>query len=317
MPQLKNIIYAQDFDRATLELIFEEAKMMEYRLKRNDKSLRNILEDKTMAVLFYEPSTRTRLSFEMAMINLGGRVIGTENAGQFSSKAKGESLEDTIKVITGYHGVNVVVLRYNKEGGAERAQTFSTVPVINAGDGPGQHPTQAFLDLYTIWKKFGRIDNLNITMLGDLLNSRTVRSLCYCLAKMGLNNRVNFVSPKETRMRDDIKEYLDKYEVKWSEHDHFCDIIEQCDVFYQTRVQKERFQDEPILYETVSEAAKNLIITPEVVQRMKKEAIIMHPLPRVNEISYAVDKDPRAFYFEQSKNGLYVRMAILKLLLCD
>jgi len=272
-----------------------------------------LLDGKIMASLFYEPSTRTRLSFEAAMKRLGGEVISTENAKEFSSKAKGESLEDSIRVISGY--ADVIVLRYYKEGGAERAAAFSEgVPIINAGDGIGQHPTQALLDLFTIKKKFGRIEGLEIAMVGDLVNGRTVRSLSYFLAKHYPKNTIHFVSPEATRMRDDIKSYLDKYKVKWFETKDFREILSRLDVLYQTRVQKERFSKSEI-FDQVERESKKLSIRKSTLQYMKPEAIIMHPLPRLGEISYAVDKDPRAHYFQQARNGLYVRMALLKMIL--
>lgn len=308
MKKLNSIIDAQQFNKPTIELIFKTAEEMEKWPKTD------LLTGKVMANLFYEPSTRTRLSFEMAMINLGGKVVGTENAREFSSAAKGESLEDTIRTISGY-GVDIIVLRYNKKGGAKRAQKSSPVPVINAGDGTGQHPTQALLDLYTIKNQFGKIENLNIAMVGDLMNGRTVRSLCYLLAKHYPNNHIRFISPKQTRIKDDIKKYLDKFNVRWSEHDIFGSLLNKLDVIYQTRVQKERFQDDKEVYNQVFEASKKLIIHDGVVNKMKSTSIIMHPLPRVNEISHNVDKNVRAKYFNQAQNGLFVRMALLKLIL--
>ncbi|MFC1756484.1 aspartate carbamoyltransferase [Patescibacteria group bacterium] len=230
MKKLKGVIKAQQFDKKTIEKIFETANHME------SVFAEKMLEGKIMATLFYEPSTRTRLSFESAMTRLGGRVIGTENAGEFSSKAKGESLEDSIRVISSY--ADVIILRYHKKGGAERAQKFSSVPIINAGDGPGQHPTQALLDLYTVKKCFGKIEKLKIALIGDLKNGRTVRSLCYFLAKHYSDNHIYFVSPKQTQMKKDIKNYLDKNNVKWEEKDNLKSIVSEVDVFYQTRVQE-------------------------------------------------------------------------------
>jgi len=308
MPQLDSVISSQQFDKPMIDTVFQVAGEMEL------EAPPDLLIHKIMAALFYEPSTRTRLSFEIAMAKLGGDIVGTENAREFSSAAKGESLEDTIRTINQY-GVDVIVLRYNKEGGAERAQRFSDAPVINAGDGPGQHPTQALLDLYTIQKRFGTVDGLNIALVGDLTNGRTVRSLSYFLAKHYKVGRVYLVSPSQTRMRQDIKDYFNKYDLPWEETDRLDDILPELDVLYQTRVQKERFADEPKVYEEVMTAGERLNITAETSAGMKKESIIMHPLPRVAEISYVVDKDPRAIYFEQAQNGLFIRMALLKLLL--
>lgn len=310
MPMLTSVINSQQFDKPTIDTVFRTAREME------QEAPPDLLKNKIMAALFYEPSTRTRLSFEIAMAKLGGRIVGTENAREFSSAAKGESLEDTIRTINQYQ-VDVIVLRYNKEGGAERAQRFSNVPVINAGDGPGQHPTQALLDLYTIQKRFGQVDGLNIALVGDLINGRTVRSLSYFLAKHYKVNRVYMVSPTQTRMRQDIKDYFNKYGIDWEETDRLDEVLPELDVVYQTRVQKERFAEDPKEYEEVMTAGERLNITTETLERMKKEAIVMHPLPRVTEISYNVDKDPRAIYFEQAQNGLFIRMALLKLLLID
>ena len=307
MKKLPGVIDAQQFDSRTLEKIFSLASEME------KGKFSQILKDKIITSLFYEPSTRTRLSFEAAAKRLGGEVIGTENAKEFSSKAKGESLEDSVRVISAY--CDVIVLRYHKEGGAERASKFSRVPIINAGDGTGQHPTQALLDLYTIKKEFGQIKGLKIAMVGDLMNGRTVRSLCYFLAKHFPNNMIYFVSPEKTRMKEDIKKYLDKYNVKWEEKINLKDIIKSVDVVYQTRVQKERFRDDRETYAQVMRESEKLIINKEMADIMKDNSIIMHPLPRITEISYDVDKNKRARYFEQAKNGLYVRMALLKMIL--
>lgn len=303
------VIKAQQFDKETLEAVFKIAKEMKAG-HFNQETLRN----KTMVALFYEPSTRTRLSFEMAMLKLGGKVIGTENAREFSSAAKGEILEDTIRVIGGYEP-HVIVLRYHEEGGAERAHRSSPIPIINAGDGIGQHPTQALLDLFTIKEKFGRIDGLDIALVGDLANGRTVRSLCYFLAKHYPNNRVHLVSPEQTRMRDDVKKYLGKYGVSYHELDELDKVLPVANVIYQTRVQRERFKDNHALFKEVTKASEKLAITRTVARRMKKDAIIMHPLPRVTELSRAVDSNPRAFYFQQAQNGLFIRMALLQMVI--
>jgi aspartate carbamoyltransferase catalytic subunit len=308
MKKLFGVIESQQFDQQTLNEIFRIAAEMET-MRSSD-----LLKGKIMASLFYEPSTRTRLSFEAAMSRLGGHVISTENAQQFSSKAKGESLEDSIRVISAY--CDVIVLRYHKEGGATRAQKFSKVPVINAGDGKGQHPTQALLDLYTIIKAFGKISGLTIAMVGDLANGRTVRSLSYLLAKHYSDNKIFFVSPSQTRMGDDVKQYLTSCKIAWEETDDLKTVAPCADVVYQTRVQRERFQhSDSATYEQVIKESERFNINSETLASMKKTSIIMHPLPRVTEISYTVDSDPRARYFEQAENGLYVRMALLKMML--
>jgi len=306
MPKLIGVIDAQQFNKRTLEVVFRIAKEMEK--TRN----RSMLAGKILISLFYEPSTRTRFSFESAMLRLGGNVISTENAREFSSAAKGESLEDSIRVTSGYG--DVIVLRYHKEGGAKKAQNISSIPVINAGDGTGQHPTQAILDLYTITKIFGHFKGLRIAMMGDLANGRTVRSLCYFIAKHYPDNEILFISPKETRMRDDIKAYLDRYNVHWEEHSKLTTIIGDADIFYQTRIQQERFKNKRTL-KKVQKTAKELYITAKKLSFMKKDAIIMHPLPHLKEIGKGVDENPRARYFEQAQNGLYVRMALLKMIL--
>lgn len=309
MRKLEGVIHAQQFDRETLEAVFTIADEM----KKNPNP--ELLKGKIMGNIFYEPSTRTRWSFEIAMLKLGGQCISTESAGIFSSAAKGESLEDTIRVLSGYP-IDLITLRYNKKGGAERAAKFSRVPVINAGDGTGQHPTQALLDLYTIRQKYPKISGLKIAMAGDLANGRTVRSLCYFLAKHFPDNEIYFFSPEAVKMQDDIKEYLDKHGAKWQELFEITpEIVGQMNVIYQTRIQKERFKENMSLFEEVSKASEMFVIDEDFVEQMDKKGIILHPLPRVNEIAYAVDKDPRAYYFQQAWNGVYIRMALLKMIL--
>jgi len=307
MKKLSGVIRAQQFSERTVKKIFSIAEQME------SSPPADLLKGKLMVSLFYEPSTRTRLSFESAMKRLGGGVIGTENAKDFSSKAKGESLEDSVRVASNY--ADVIVLRYHKKGGAKRAQNFSRVPIVNAGDGIGQHPTQALLDLYTIKKYFGKIKGLKIAMVGDLANGRTVRSLCYFLAKHFPSNKVYFVSPKKTRMKNDIKRYLDCHDVKWTETYELTQILPKVDVVYQTRVQEERFKKKQSVYKQIVRDSKKLIINKKSLRLMKPNAIIMHPLPRIAEISYDVDNDKRAIYFEQARNGVFIRMALLKMIL--
>jgi len=308
MKMLNGVVRAQQFDKATVEKIFAIAKEMENNVPPD------LLNGKIMASLFYEPSTRTRFSFELAMLKLGGKVVSTENAREFSSAAKGETLEDSIRTINQY-GVDVIVLRYNKKGGAKRAQKFSKAPIINAGDGPGQHPTQALLDLYTIKKHQGKLEGLNIALVGDLANGRTVRSLCYFLAKHYPSNVVYLVSPEQTKMKSDIKNYMDKYGLAWNETDNLEFILPRLDIIYQTRVQKERFNKNTTLYDQALEATDKLAITDESLKQMKETVGIMHPLPRNDEIRYSVDKNPRAIYFAQVHNGLFIRMALLKMIL--
>ena len=264
----------------------------------------DILKNKKMVGLFYEPSTRTRLSFEMAMSYLGGQVFSTENAKESSSAVKGETIEDTMKVLQGY-GADVIVLRHYEDGFAAQAAKVSKVAVINAGDGKNQHPTQTVCDLYTIKEKFGQIDGLKIAMVGDLANYRSVRSLCFALAKFK-KIKIYFVSPDGHAIRDDVKEYLKKCGIWFKELSDLKKVLPLVDVVYQTRIQKER---------GISFDNTNFVIDKKILGLMKKDAIIMHPLPRVNEISPEVDADPRAYYFKQAENGLYVRMALLKMML--
>jgi aspartate carbamoyltransferase catalytic subunit len=261
-----------------------------------------------MAALFYEPSTRTRLSFESAMLRLGGRTMGTENAREFSSAAKGETLEDSIRIVSGY--ADVIVLRHAEEGAARRAAAVSDVPVINAGDGPGQHPTQALLDVYTIRDELGRLDGIRVALVGDLANGRTARSLVYLLSKYR-DIEVFFVAPPAVAMRQDIKSHLDEHRVRWQETSDLDQVLSQVDVVYQTRIQKERFEDDAA-YQAVKGVYR---IDASVMKRLAPGAILLHPLPRVDEIAPEVDADPRAAYFRQARNGVQIRMALLDMVL--
>ena len=293
-----HVIEAQQFDRAELERLFEIAD-------RCESDTTKPLQGKILASLFYEPSTRTRLSFESAMMRLGGNVITTENAKEFSSAIKGETLEDSIRVVSGY--ADVIVLRHFEIGTAERAATVSRVPVINAGDGAGQHPTQALLDLYTLKRELGRIDGVRIAMTGDLKNGRTVRSLCYLLGKYdGIH--IDLVSPAELKIGDDIKEYLKRHDISFTEHEHFEAVLPTIDALYQTRIQKERFLTE----EDYFRFKGRYVLTRANTESMKQGAIILHPLPRVDEISPELDDLPKAAYFRQAQYGVLVRMALLK-----
>lgn len=305
--QLEDVIEAQQFDREILHAIFEVAQEMEKIEKNSAKS--DILKGYLMATLFYEPSTRTRLSFESAMKRLGGEVLTTENAREFSSAAKGETLEDTIRTVEGYS--DIIVMRHFESGAAKRAAATAGIPIVNAGDGPGQHPTQALLDIYTIEREIGKLDGIKVGLVGDLAYGRTVRSLAYLLAKY-LDVKIYFVSPDVVKMKDDIKNYLTSKGVKWEESADLMEVASKCDVVYQTRIQKERFGQRIDLYE---EARGKYVVNLDVLGVMQKHAVVMHPLPRLDEITIDVDVDPRAAYFRQAKNGLYIRMALLKLLL--
>jgi aspartate carbamoyltransferase catalytic subunit len=302
--KLRHVIESRQFSRTLLEDLFARAD----EIKREPHRFMGRLAGQVMAALFYEPSTRTRLSFEAAMLRLGGQTMGTDNAREFSSAAKGETLEDTIQIVSGYS--DVIVLRHNEEGAAKRAAAVSGVPIINAGDGPGQHPTQALLDLYTIRAELGRIDGVKVAMVGDLANGRTVRSLAYLLSKFK-DIQLWFVAPPQVAMRDDLKAHLDEHGIPWIETPDLDSVLPEVDVVYQTRIQKERFTD-PDAYNALKGVYR---IDRSSLARMRKYAVLMHPLPRVDEIAPEVDDDPRAAYFRQARNGLHIRMALLDRLL--
>ncbi|MFQ6641937.1 hypothetical protein Gotur_014982 [Gossypium turneri] len=256
--ELDDVIEAQQFDRETLNAIFEVAKEME-NIEKNSP---------------------------------GSQI-----------------LKDTIRTVEGYS--DIIVMRHFESGAAKRAAASAGIPIINAGDGPGQHPTQALLDVYTIEREIGKLDGIRVGLVGDLANGRTVRSLAYLLAKYQ-DVKIYFVSPDVVKMKDDIKEYLTSRRVEWEESGDLMEVASKCDVVYQTRIQRERFGERIDLYE---EARGKYIVDENVLKVMQKHAVVMHPLPRLDEITVDVDADPRAAYFRQAKNGLYIRMALLKLLL--
>eukprot|EP00899_Mesostigma_viride_P001872 jgi/Mesvir1/11686/Mv00078-RA.1 len=301
-----HVVEAQQFSPESLNDLFVVAREME---KISPRKPCKILDGYVMATLFYEPSTRTRLSFESAMTRLGGHVLTTENAREFSSAAKGETLEDSIRTVQAYS--DVIVLRHFESGAAYRAALVADIPIISAGDGPGQHPTQALLDLYTIQKEIGRLDHIKIGLVGDLANGRTVRSLIYLLAKFP-KPIFYFVAPDVVAMKEDIKEYLTELGHPFHEVQNLAEVASEVDVIYQTRIQKERFGDKPWDYE---KARGKFIVDNYILSCMRKDAIVMHPLPRVDEIKIECDTDPRAAYFRQAQNGLFIRMALLKSLL--
>ncbi|NLV17960.1 MAG: aspartate carbamoyltransferase [Bacteroidetes bacterium] len=264
--------------------------------------VQKLLEGKVIATLFFEPSTRTRLSFESAINKLGGKIVGFTDASS-SSVTKGESLHDTIRMVSSYS--DLIVMRHPIEGSARYASEVASVPVINAGDGANQHPTQTMLDLYSIRKTQGTLDNLNIFMVGDLKYGRTVHSLMMAMSRW--NTVFNFIAPEELKMPDEFKLYLDNLGLKYYEHSDFNDIISKADIIYMTRVQKERFSD-PIDYEKV----KNIyVLRNSMLENTKPTMRILHPLPRVNEISPDVDSNPKAYYFKQALNGVFTRQAII------
>lgn len=296
--RLRHVISARQFDPQILRKLFA----LTDKIKKGQYN-KNSLKGKIMATLFYEPSTRTRLSFETAMIRLGGSIITTESASEFSSAIKGETLEDTIRIVTGYS--DVIILRHFMPGAAEIAANFTQVPLINAGDGNREHPTQALLDLYTIFSKFPNTP-VTVAMMGDLLNGRTIHSLSRLLSLYPEIKQV-FISPKVLAIPQDLKDELVAKHINFTEIEDMKDGVKNADVIYQTRIQKERFKSK----NEYQKYFGKYIIDKNTLRHLKKNAILMHPLPRVNEITQAVDTDSRAVYFQQAQNGLFVRMALL------
>jgi aspartate carbamoyltransferase catalytic subunit len=302
----KDIISVKQFSRADLEYVFGVAHEMHGMVDRVGTF--DLLKGKILANLFYEPSTRTSSSFTAAMERLGGSVIPI-NEVKYSSVAKGESLPDTIRTLECY--ADVIVLRHPETGSAAIAAQAAHKPVINAGDGTGEHPTQALLDTFTIFEELGggQIDGMTVTMLGDLKYGRTVHSLARLLSLY--NVKLNYVSPEILRMPKEVMDEVGAKGIPQKEFDALEKILPETDVLYVTRVQKERFED-PAAYEGVR---GSFVVNPEIMRAAKKEMIVMHPLPRVGEISPDFDEDPRAAYFRQMEYGLYVRMALLAMVL--
>ena len=301
----KNILSVRQFSRTDLEYCFGVAHEMRIMVERVGTF--DLLKGKILANLFYEPSTRTSSSFLAAMQRLGGAVIPISEV-RYSSVAKGESLPDTVRTLGCY--ADVIVIRHPEVGSAALAAEHARKPVINAGDGAGEHPTQALLDTFTIREELGRLDNLSLTMLGDLKYGRTVHSLARLLTQFkGIT--LHYVSPQALRMPPDVMEEVGAKGIPQTEHTGLDGVLPETDVLYVTRVQKERFSD-PAAYDKVKNA---YVITPQVMTAAKKEMIVMHPLPRITEISLEFDSDPRAAYFRQMEYGLYVRMALLAMVL--
>jgi len=296
----RNIISIRDFSKTELLYVINIARKLE---KEYDP---NILNKHVLATLFFEPSTRTRLSFSSAMSRLGGKVIGFDNPDSTSVK-KGESLRDTIKTVEGY--ADIIVMRHPVDGAARFASEISKIPIINAGDGINQHPTQTLLDLYTIKKSFGKLEDLNIGFVGDLKYGRTVHSLAHALSHF--NAKMFFVSPSQLKMPEDHLEELKERGIKYKEESEITKIKNKIDILYMTRIQKERFPD-PIEYQKLKGCYK---IDEEFLEKTREKLKIMHPLPRVDEISPDMDSHEKAIYFEQAHNGVIVRMALLALLL--
>ena len=296
-------ILSQQFTPEFLEEVFTLAD----EIRANPENYTDVLRGKVVATLFYEPSTRTRLSFESAIARLGGAVISTENAREASSASKGETIEDTIRIISMY--ADMIVMRHYEDDASLKALATVSVPLINAGSGRSQHPTQALLDAYTIWREHGRLENLHISVVGDLLHGRTCDSLVYVLAKFKRNS-FGFVAPENCLLKEDLKQHLQENAVPFDEHQSIEEVIQDTDVLYMTRVQKERFEDE----EEYKKASGQYVLTGELASQMKDDAIILHPLPRVDEIAIEADIDSHARYFEQAQNGLWARMALLAIL---
>jgi aspartate carbamoyltransferase catalytic subunit len=294
---VNHIISIHDLERSEIDSILDEAATIQA-LQYNDTALKG----KILALLFFEPSTRTRMSFDAAMARLGGTSIGIDSV-EASSMAKGETLADTVRVVSGY--ADAIVLRHPKEGAARLASEFSTVPVINAGDGAGQHPSQTLLDLYTIRQSMP-LDDIQVGLLGDLRYGRTAHSLAHALSLYGVT--IHTISPKGLELPSAILEELTRAGTQVVEHDDVSGIISSLDVLYVTRIQRERFPDSASYFQVAS----SYRITPELLSGVKQRLIVLHPLPRLDEIDPRVDLLPHARYFEQSRNGIPVRMAMLQ-----
>ena len=297
----KDILTAAQFSREQIEHLFALADDFSARLAKGERL--RLLDGKLLATVFYEPSTRTRLSFESAMQRLGGGVVSVAEAKTASSVAKGETLADTVRTIENY--ADAIVLRHSEVGAAQAAADAASVPILNAGDGAGEHPTQAMLDLYTIRAEKGKIDGLRIALVGDLKNGRTVHSLARALSQFKVD--FSFVAPAALSMPSEVSDYLRVRDFIVEETNDLARTLQKADVVYMTRVQKERFAD-PKQYDKL----KNFyILNRDVVSHAKDNLLVMHPLPRVDEITADVDSLPNAAYFRQARNGVYIRMALL------
>ncbi|MEM1618734.1 MAG: aspartate carbamoyltransferase [Desulfurococcaceae archaeon] len=300
-----DVVSALQFTRSDVETLIEVAE--EIRRVYEHGGRMNTAQGRVMFTAFFEPSTRTRLSFQFAMVKLGGSVVdlGPE---EVTSMAKGESPEDTLRTVDSY-GPDLIVVRHREPGFAAKAAQICRAPVINAGDGYNEHPTQALLDVYTMWRVFGRIDGLRVGMMGDLKYGRTISSLSYVLSNYR-DIELYFVSPRELQPRDEVLKVLDQRRVHYELYEKLDDVVEKLDVLYVTRLQKERMKPED--YERLK---GSYMITYEYLRKLKRIPVILHPLPRVWELTPDVDVLPQAMYFEQAKNGLYIRMALIKTIL--
>jgi aspartate carbamoyltransferase catalytic subunit len=295
----RSLIEPEDFSLCEMDYLFSLAE----RIEKEEKYLRESLRGKLLAALFFEPSTRTRLSFEAAMLRLGGSCLGFAEPGS-SSVSKGESLADTIRMAASY--ADAIVMRNPKEGAALLASRYSSVPVINAGDGGHHHPTQTLTDLLTIKRLLGKIENITVGFCGDLMFGRTVHSLAKALTRYP-NIKMIFISPQELVLPEYIKNILKKQNIEFEERENLEKSMPELDVLYMTRVQKERFFNE----DDYIRLKDTYVLNIEKMTAGKEKMIVLHPLPRVNEISVEIDSDPRAAYFKQAKYGMYVRMALL------
>lgn len=295
--ETKSLVSIDDITRDEMLSLLEDACFFE------EHPNHKILDGRVVATLFFEPSTRTRLSFETAVNRLGGRIIGFSDA-KSTSTSKGETLKDTIKMVSNY--VDLIVMRHHLEGAARYATEVTDTPIVNAGDGANQHPSQTMLDLYSIYKTQGTLENLTITMVGDLKYGRTVHSLL--MAMKYFNPTFNFVACDELKMPDEYKKFLDDHGIRYTEHKDFSkEVIDSSDIIYMTRVQRERFTD-IMEYERVKDLYS---LHNSMLDGARDNLRILHPLPRVNEINPDVDDNPKAYYFEQARNGLFARQAII------
>lgn len=293
---MKHVLSSDQYTKESLEELFD----LTDKIKKNPKKFSDKLDDKIIAIMFYEPSTRTRLSFETAALKLGAKIITTENAGEFSSAAKGETIEDSVKVIAGY--ADAMVIRHRSETSAIDAARIEKMPILNAGAGKGEHPTQALLDLYTIRDKKGKIDGSKVAILGDLLHGRTIHSLIKLLS-LYEGVEIYGLSKEAFALPEEYINMLKERGIDYKKCNSFEELPRDLDIIYHTRIQAERFEGDF--------GKEEFIIDQKVLNTFSEGTILMHPLPRVIEISAEVDDDPRACYFEQAHNGLFVRMALL------
>ncbi|MDR2167005.1 MAG: aspartate carbamoyltransferase [Clostridiales bacterium] len=294
---MRHVLSCEQFSREEIDGLFN----LTDHIRQNEKAYSGAISDKVVATIFYEPSTRTRLSFEAAILRLGGKNISTENANEMSSAIKGESLTDTIRVMDGY--ADAIIMRHPDIDSAVRAAEVSRVPIINAGAGSGEHPTQALLDAYTIYKNKGKIDGISVAVMGDLLYGRTIHSLIklLCLYK---NITIFGLSNPALALSNDYLQYMAEKGVNYTIVNNLKDLPSDLDIIYQTRTQTERFLEKGL-------KAEEIVIDKAAMQHFGEDTLILHPLPRRHEIAPEVDSDPRAKYFEQSTNGMYMRMGLL------